>query len=212
MLRIARWLLVLAAIAVLSAVSPIHRAALRAVGSTLVRSDPVESGDLVVISESGTIAEFQAAEIEVADLYARRLFPRVMILRPAPDVMDSELQRRGVRLEDPVVVTLQQLGVPTSAVTLLNAGEGGTTESTRALAAWAAEHPSRVLVVIGASHSQRYRRALLRVWPSGVPAPRVTFPQRTTFHPEDWWTSRRTLREGVFELQKLWLDVASHPW
>src|SRR5258706_575720 len=82
---------------------------------------------------------------------------------------------------------------------VMDAGEGGPTASTPARGAWARAHPSRLLVVIGAAHSRRYRRALLRVWPSAAPPPRVTYPQRTLFRPEVWWTYRRSLREGLLE-------------
>jgi hypothetical protein len=68
------------------------------------------------------------------------------------------------------------------------------------------------VVVIGAAHSRRYRRALMRVWPVEVTAPRVIYPRRTAFHANDWWHSRRTLRDGLFELQKLLWDCIRHPF
>ena len=196
-----------------AAVPSVRHGALRRVGGLLVVSDPIVPGDVVAISESGGPGEFQAAEIEAADLVQRRQFSRVMLLRADDmDRMSDELARRGVRLEDPVLATLRQLGVPESAIVTVDAGEGGTTESTRALATWVHAHPSRVLVVIGAAHSRRYRRALLRVWPPDTPKPHVTYPQRTFFRPNDWWTSRRSVREGVFELEKLAWDYVVHPW
>jgi hypothetical protein len=191
---------------------PVRHRALRVLGASLLISDPIEPGDLLVISEAGEVDEFQAAEIEASELYGRRLFPRVMLLRPAPDAIDEELARRGVRLENPVLATLRQLGIPAAAMIVLDAGEGGTTDSTQALAGWVRAHPARVLVVVGAAHSRRYRRALLRVWPANAPAPRVTYPRHTAFRADGWWTSRRRLREGLFELQKLALDCVRHPW
>lgn len=196
----------------LAVIPGVRHAVLRNLGGLLVVADSIEPGDVVVISESGGAGEFQAAEIEASELYRRHLFSRVMLLMPSPDPVDEELARRGVRLENPVLSTLRQLGIPDSAMIVADAGEGGTTESTRALASWVRDHPSRVLVIIGAAHARRYRRALRRVWPSAVPPPRVTFPQRTVFRRDDWWQSRRTLRDGLFELEKLAWDFASHPW
>jgi hypothetical protein len=202
-----------ATVAVAAAAIPaVRHGALRFAGGALLLSDPVEPSDVVVLSETGGAAEFQAAELEAADLYARGTARQVMLLRPAPDAIDGEQVRRGVRLEDPAVTTLRQLGVPDTALIVADAGEGGTTDSTHAVATWVRAHPSRVVVVIGAAHSRRYRRALMRVWPSEVPAPRVTYPQRTAFRADDWWRSRRTLREGLFELQKLAWDYIRHPW
>jgi hypothetical protein len=111
-----------------------------------------------------------------------------------------------------VLTTLRQLGVPDGAVARVEAGEGGTTDSTLALVTWVRDHPGRVLVIVSPTHARRYRRTLMRVWPDGVPMPRVTVPHVNLFHVEDWWRSRRTLREGLFELQKLAWDYVSHPW
>ena len=199
-------------IVLVAAIPAVRHTALRWLGGALIARDSVDTGDVVAISESGDDREFQAAEIEAADLYQRHAFARVMVLLPSPGEMDDELARRGVRIENPVLATLRQLGVPAGALTLVEAGEGGTTESTRALAAWAHDHPSRIVVIIGAAHSRRYRRTLARTWPSGVPPPRVTFPARTPFRAGDWWRSRRTLRDGLFELEKLAWDFVSHPW
>ena len=211
--RAARAALALVAlIALLAAVPPARRAVLRGLGAALVASDPIEPGDVGVITETGGAVEFQAAEIELSDLYRQRLIRRAMVMRASPEEVDDELARRGVKLEDPTVATLQQLGIPGDRVDTLYAGEGGTTESTQALATWARAHPSRVVVVIGAAHARRYRRALGRVWPDNAPRPVVTYPHRTILRADDWWRSRRSLREGLFELQKLAWDYLRHPW
>jgi len=197
---------------VCAAVSPVRRAALAAVGRSLVATDRVQAGDIVVISESGDPAELQAAMLEAADLYQQGLFPRVMLVRPSEAAVDEEMARRGVKRVNPVADMLQQLGVPADRLIVIEAGEAGTTESTQALATWVRGQPSRMLVVIGASHSRRYRRALLRVWPPEAPPPQITYPTRTLFRPYTWWTVRRTLREGLFEFQKLVWDYATHPF
>src|SRR5439155_1733009 len=106
-----------------AAVPSVRHGALRRVGGLLVVSDPIVPGDVVAISESGGPGEFQAAEIEAADLVQRRQFSRVMLLRADDmDRMSDELARRGVRLEDPVLATLRQLGVPESAIVTVDAG------------------------------------------------------------------------------------------
>jgi uncharacterized SAM-binding protein YcdF (DUF218 family) len=126
--------------------------------------------------------------------------------------VDREFIRRGVYRDDIVVTTLRQLGIAQSAIVVVDAGEGGTTESTQALADWIRVHPSRAIVVVTPSHTRRYRRTLMRVWPSNAAPPLVTSPQHNLFHAADWWRSRRTLRDGLFELQKLAWDYATHPW
>jgi len=192
---------------VVAVVPAARRAALRWAGGVLVVSDPDASADVGVMTESG-----EGDEIGLSDLFQRRAFPRVLVLAPAPNPVDLELKKRGVHLEDRVVSTLRQLGVPSSVITTLEAGEGGTNDSAQALADWARDHPSRVLVVISPTHTRRYRRTLLRVWPPGVAAPRIAWSTHALFHADDWWQSRRTLREGLFELEKLAWDYVTHPF
>ncbi|MBI3492812.1 MAG: hypothetical protein HY047_13700 [Acidobacteria bacterium] len=192
---------------VLALVPSMRLAVLRSVGGVLLVSDPVDSADVGVMTESG-----EADEIEVSELYQRRVFPRVLVLAPSPTAVDLELTKRGVHLDDPTLTKLRQLGVPAAAITTLDAGEGGTSDSASALADWVRGHPSRVLVVISPTHARRYRRTLLRLWPEGVPPPHVTWSHHALFRSEDWWRSRRTLRDGLFELQKLAWDCLTHPW
>ena len=209
--RLIRVLLALACAALLIAVvPPLRTRTLQAIGGLLIVSDPTEPADIAVMvanTESG-----EAGELEIIDLYHDRVMPRVMVLTPAPTKADQELMRRGVRRENVLVRTLVQLGMPPTAITTIEAGEGGTTESTEALAAWVASHPSRVLVIVNPTHARRYRRALQRVWPAHVPVPQIRYPRLNPFHAEDWWESRRTLRDGLFELQKLAWDYLRHPW
>ena len=203
-LRVAASLILL--IVVAAFVAPVRHTILRGLGEVLVVADPVQPADAGAMMESG-----DGGEIEVSRLYHQGVIPRVLVLAPAPTAVDQEYVKLGVRREDLVLTTLRQLGVPDGAVTRVDAGEGGTTDSTLALVPWVRDHPGRVLVIVSPSHARRYRRALMRVWPDGLPSPRVTVPRHNLFHVEDWWRSRRTRREGLFELQKLVWDYVSHP-
>ena len=207
-----RGLLAIALLAALTLVTPLRQGALRSLGSALVAGDPIQPADVGFVTDTGGAQEFQAAEIELADLFQQRTVSRAIVMRPTPEAIDDELARRGVKLADPAFDTLRQLGIPADRLDVLLTAEGGTTDSSQALAAWARTHPSRVLVIIGAAHSRRYRRTLQRIWPAGAPPPIVIYPRRSSFRPENWWQSRRSLREGVFELQKLLWDYVRHPW
>jgi hypothetical protein len=204
-------LVVVLLVAGLAAIPSVRNRVLAAIGGALVLDEAGQPGDVLVLSESGDAIEFQAAEIDAADAFARQQFAQVLIVRASPTVVGEELERRGVKIEDPVIATLRQLGIPPDRVALLDAGEGGTTESTAALASWVRDRPCRMLVIIGAAHSRRYHRALVRAWPDGVPRPRVSYPRRTLFRADSWWTSRRSLREGILEFEKLVWDYLTHP-
>jgi hypothetical protein len=202
----------IAIVAIVAVVPPLRQRALAAIGGALLYQDAAGSGDLIVLSESGDTMEFLATELDASDFVREGRYAQIMVMRASPTPLSEELARRGVMIENPVIATLRQLGVPAGAVVALDAGEGGTTESTQSLAAWVREHPSRMLVMIGAAHSRRYRRALLRAWPAGAPPPLIHYPTRTMFRASDWWTTRRSLREGLFELQKLAWDYLTHPF
>jgi hypothetical protein len=153
-----------------------------------------------------------AGALKLADLYRANSAATVGLLVPRAARIDRELTRRGIVVPDVAFDVLVQLGVPGRAIVRIPAGEGGTTETTGALAGWARAHAGKkVLVVVGPSHGRRYRRALRRAWPDGQPAPTVMTTPYAAFHPDDWWQSRTTLREGLVEWQKLVLDYVTHP-
>ena len=190
-----------------AAVPASRHAALRAIGHLMVLNDPIESADVGVTLES-----VEAGALEASDLYHRGVIPRIVVLVAAATAVDQEFARRGIPREDLTSRTIVRLGVPAAAIETVEAGEAGTTEATQALAGWVRLHPNRVLVIVSPNHTRRFRRALLRVWPPNVPRPRVTSPRANLFRAEDWWVSRRTLRDGLFELEKLAWDYVRHPW
>jgi uncharacterized SAM-binding protein YcdF (DUF218 family) len=206
-----RWLLAILVVAVVGvvAVSPVRRALLRRVGQLLTSGDDAAPAEMLAMD----VESSAAGMLTLSDLYRAQPTATVGLLRPAPTSVDGEFARRGVVLPDLALDALVQLGVPKDAIVPIPAGEGGTTETTAALAGWARAHPGkRVLVVVGPSHSRRYQRALRRAWPPAHPAPVVVTTQYGLFRSEDWWQSRTTLREGLVELEKLALDYAAHPW
>ena len=196
------------AIAIAGAIPPVRRAALSAVGRHLATSDTPAAADLLAMDvESGF-----AGAIKIGDLYREHRSPAVGILVPRQTALDEALRSRRIMLPDVMLDVLSQLGIPPHAIVQIPAGEGGTTETTAALAGWSRANPSgRVVVVVGPSHGRRYRRALRRVWPEGRPEPRVVITQYALFRPDDWWQSRTTLREGLVEIEKLVLDYVAHP-
>jgi hypothetical protein len=211
-LRLLRVLIQVAAVGVIVVVvlvAPVRRAALRSLGGMLVVSDEPAPADVLATDVESSIPGLLA----LGDLHRAQPAATVALLRPAFRHVDEELAHHGVVLPDFALETLSQLGIPRNSVTQIPSGEGGTTDSTHALAAWARAHPrKRILVVVGPSHGRRYRRALLRAWPAGITAPLVVTTPYGLFRADDWWVSRTTLREGLVEIEKLALDYAAHPF
>lgn len=183
------------------------RPALRSLGTLLTDRDPVQPADIAVM----TSETHPDGELELADLFAERIVARVGVLTPDPSPADREFKRRGIPLEDSAQI-LAKLGVPASAIVLIAAGEGGTTEGTEGLARWCLENRiHRVLVVTSPSHSRRVRRALKRAFEHREAVVLVHAPRSDPFRPSDWWEDRTTLRSGLVELEKLLLDYLRHP-
>jgi hypothetical protein len=212
---------IVVAVAVVT-IPPLRDAVLRRAGQTLVAGADQAAQDEAARGFSRTHpADLLAMDVEsgaagvlkLSDLYHAQGAGTVGLLRQTETSVDSELAQRGVLLPNLALDALAQLGVPKRAIIEIPAGEGGTTESTEALAGWVRANPGkRVLVVVGASHGRRYGRALRRAWPKDQPSPVVVTTPYGLFHADSWWMSRTTLREGLVEIEKLALDYAAHPF
>jgi hypothetical protein len=177
-------------------------------GHVISVSDVPTSVDLAVLTpESG-----DGGLIATGDLVRARLVARVLVLVPEPTAAEAEFERRSIHIRDTPQEVLVKLGVPAAAISTIPAGEGGTTDSSQSLASWCRARPQqRILIVVGQTHATRYRRALTRVWNGPGPVPAICATPYDDFRPSTWWLHRRTLRSGLGELAKLFLDYATHP-
>lgn len=186
-----------------------HRLLLQAAGSWLVDSDPLRQTEYAVLTPETD----RAGELEATVLFEDGLISKVAILVPAEGGIDREFRRRGLTLPNSRVERVLLLGIPRERITLIPAGEGGTTDSTSALGTWFRQHPTADAVIItGVTHSRRFKRALSRKWPNDQPLPLVHATRFDDFRARDWWQRRGTLRGGIVELQKLALDFLVHPF
>jgi len=180
---------------------------LPSIGGLLVAADPLAFADIAVMTSEADLA----GAIELADLRARQLTRRVGAIVPEPSAAEREMKKRGVVLPGMGDV-LGALGVPPEDIELIPAGEGGTTDGMQALAAWSRTHAVRRLIVVTApDHGRRVKRALTRAFGDAPPELMMHHAAHDEFAPTTWWSSRRTLRSGLVELQKLALDYATHP-
>lgn len=195
-------------VGVLLVVGAARATILTSLGRAMTTSDPLAPADFAVLTpESG-----EGGEIEVSDLFHDHIVTRAVVLLPHPTIAAAELERRGARIHDGPLDVLVQLGVPQNAIVAVSAGEGGTTESTKALSAWCrGRGADRIIVIVSPTHARRYRRALARVWQGPGPLPAIRTTRFDEFRAETWWWTRGTLRNGLGELQKLLLDYVSHP-
>ena len=190
---------------VLAAVGFLARAPILTwIGARLIHADDLVRSDLIVVLAGGT----PVREIEAADLYVAGYAPRVALTVEAEAPGVETLRDRGIPFERAVDLRkrlLMHLGVPEPAVVVLNSAYVNSTKSeTELVRDWmTANRARRVIVVTSSFHSRRaaltFRRAL-----RGSGADVVVRPaSHDTFRANDWWHDRQTLRNGLFEWQKL---------
>jgi hypothetical protein len=208
-----RWVWILGVVALVAAaiaVTPVLREPiLRGVGWALVADDRLEPADIVIV----TVSARGAGLLEAAELVRRGVSSQVAVFEELPSALDHELARRGIPFESDSsrsVTSLRALGVP--VVEEIPGGEGGSEAEVEAIARWSRQRQWRSIVVVSATdHSRRLRRLFHRSMKTDPTRVMVRPARSFGFDPDRWWQTREGARAGIFELQKLLLDVARHP-
>jgi uncharacterized SAM-binding protein YcdF (DUF218 family) len=182
--------------------------ALRSIGRGLVTTDPLQRANVVAITPESGIA----GELEAVMLLESGAISRIIVMAPSGGRIERELKGRGLNVDEMHLRRLRDLGVPPDRLTLLRAGEGGTQDVATTLADWSRGRETEpVLLITGAAHARRVGRVVRRHWPGPGPPPAVRIARLDSFHPDRWWRSRGSLRQGLVEIQKLALDYVQHP-
>jgi hypothetical protein len=198
---------VLAAITLIAVAPPSRDVVLQSLGQMLVISDTIEHAEIAIVTTEDALA----GALELADLFHEHVVDRVGYLVPRVSRSDAEMSRRGVRMTDSTDI-LTRLGVPSNLIVPIAAGEGGTNDGSKALAAWCTTHQIRRLIVVTSpDHSRRVRRTLSRSFGRERPTILIRSSRFSEFRPDTWWQSRPTLRTGLMELEHLVLDFVQHP-
>jgi hypothetical protein len=182
---------------------------LAAVGHLLVVADPVVPADVIVV----TINALKSGILDAADLFHRGAAPQVAVFADLPDEVDREFIRRGLPYFDVTARSIKELGaLGVTRVERIPRAVSGTEEEGEVLPGWLKKRRFRsVVLVTTPDHSRRVRRVLRRAL-KGQPMTLIVEPSRySEFDPEHWWQTRKNLRTGIVELQKLFLDVVLHP-
>lgn len=173
------------------------------IGHQMVHQDPLVEADAIVVLSGGSLSRELAAATLHADGYA----PLVVLTRMRENPVVEELRRRGVPTEsasDTRVNLLRELGVPVAAIVVLSRIVQSTQDEAKLVADWVASRDiQEIIVVTSRYHSARSRLVFSRAFNDGNTVIRVQPASMEQFEPERWWRDRATLREGVFEFQKL---------
>jgi hypothetical protein len=139
---------------------------------------------------------------------------KVAVFNDPPTSVDREFLRRGLPYEDRGAVSSRQLySLGIENVEQIPRSTTGSEQEGNILPTWCEEQGYHSVVLVTSSdHSRRMSRILRR----SLRGHRITVsvkPSRySEFDPDDWWRTREGARTGVFELEKLILDVVRHPF
>jgi uncharacterized SAM-binding protein YcdF (DUF218 family) len=184
--------------------------ALRGLGSWLVVQDPLAKADAIFVL-GGTRFE---RPLEAVELYKAGWAPRIALMRQVSDYGEVHLMQQGIpypREVDAQVDVMVRLGVPQSAITIVNEANSTAEEADALYEAATANHWSSVIIVTSKQHTRRARLVMKRrTAPIGLTV--VTRYSRYDQADTDrWWTNRSVLRFTLFETQRLfgyWIGVA----
>jgi len=183
---------------------------LRSIGRLIFLQQPLpKSADIIVVA----IDADGAGTLEAADLVHRGLSTRVAVFNDPPTAVDREFLRRGLPYHDQGALSihqLQMLGVQN--VALIPRVASGSGQEGEILPKWCEEQNYHsVLLVTSGEHSRRLNRIMRRSLRGHRITVTIDVSPYAGFSLDSWWKTRAGVRLGIFELEKLILDVVLHP-
>lgn len=184
--------------------------ALSRLGAFLVVQDPLEKADAIFVL-GGTRYE---RPLEAVELYNAGWAPTITLMRQVADNGELDLMKRGVQYKrevDEQIEVMGRLGVPASAILVMNEANSTAEEGTALLDVAGRQGWKRVIIVTSKQHTRRARLVMRRrLAGTGVEVV-VRSSRLDTADVDRWWQNRSTLRFTLFESQRLlgyWIGVA----
>ena len=201
-LSLFKWVLFIA-VFIYILLSFFHGPILTRLGKYLVVQHPAAKSDLIVCLAGDDVGRGLAS----ADLFARGLAPRIFIARePIPDGLET-LKQKGIAYSesvDRVMMILKGLGVPETAVIRGDQPVQSTIEEAERGGALIKEKKFRSLILVTSpTHSRRAWLTFRQVIPDKDFRITVIPTPYSKFRAEDWWKTRKYVREVILEYQKL---------
>ena len=192
---------------VLAVIGALVLLCLSRLGCWLVVADPLEPARAIVVL-SGRVP-FRA--IEAASIYRQKWAPEVWLTKEVRAAEDAALENLGVHVVPKAAYNrevLTRLGVPVSAIRILEDGVWNTVDETRLVAReLRANGAARVILVTSKTHSRRVRATwseLIGASPRAV----VRYASEEPYNPEHWWRNTWDALEvswEAFGLLNVWM-------
>ena len=180
-----------------------HGPILSRLGEYLVVQHPLAKSDLIVCAAGGDVERGMAS----ADLYARGLAPRIFIARETlPDGLDT-LKQKGIAYPesiDRVTMIFRGMGVPESAVIRDDQPVESTFQEAERVAAFIKDKKyGSLILVTSPTHSRRALLTFRKAIPDQDLRILVMPTPHSGFKAEEWWKTRKYVRQVIMEYQKL---------
>ena len=184
--------------------------ALPRLGSWLVVEDPLVKSDAILVL-GGTRFE---RPLEAVDLYAAGWAPRIFLTRQISDYGERALIERGVpfpREVDQQIAVMTQLGVPASAIAVLEEADSTADEADFLRRLVTRDRLGSVIIVTSRQHTRRARLVMQRRVSDLGTRVIMRYSHYDRSNTDQWWRQRSTARFTLFELQRLfayWIGLA----
>jgi uncharacterized SAM-binding protein YcdF (DUF218 family) len=182
-------------------------------GYWLVVADPLEPSRAIVVL-SGRVP-FRA--MEAASIYRQKWAPEVWLTKEVLTAEDMALDQLGVHVVPKDAYNrevLGRLGVPASAIRVLQDSVWNTVDETRLVAReLRANGADRVILVTSKTHSRRVRATWADII-GASPRAVVRYASEEPYNPEQWWRNTRDaldVSREAFGLLNVWAGFPIQP-
>lgn len=173
-------------------------------GRFLVAEQAPRKADAIVVL-SGSVPD---RILEAVDLYDGGFAPMIVLCREPENAGFRALRERGATLPRIYQLNLSvasQLGVPETAIVVLERAAGSTFSEARVVLQYLAERGARSILLVTSKYHTR-RAGMIYRHLAGGSIDVVTRPARSDgFDPDLWWRNRMSIRRVLIEYQKLML-------
>ncbi len=193
---------ILVLVLILAILYQVHPWLLPVFGNFLLRSDPLQKADVIVVLGGA----FTVRSEEAAALYHQGWSPRILLTRELPPDDFYQLKQKGIVLSETIDLSqkiLEGLGVPRSQIWRLEVPVDNTDEEVQAAGEFLkGQKVRRIIVVTSKSHSRRACLVFHHYYDNDFQII-CHYSFFDPFEPRTWWKRRRDIRDLIFEYQKL---------
>lgn len=180
-----------------------HKNILVSIGEYLVTENELEKADAIFVL-SGSIPD---RILEAVDIYKQGYAPLIILSKAEKPQGYDALLKLGIKIPEEYdlnrIVALK-LGVPTSSIIVINKRVDSTYMEMQALHDFLKKRNIYSIILVSSkSHTTRLTKLFNFVANRGK-IKIITRPSKyDDFDPENWWKTRRDVKQVIFEYQKL---------